>query len=250
MQTVLENAMQWHFADLKQAYIFGIYKALQKYDISTGVPFLIFKEHYVKNEIDKYISTMRTGYSVQSVDKYRTLRKAMALYAKYEYKFDDETITIIAAEIGKSVKDTKEIIRAGIDSTHYTDFYRKYADKDGKSTSEDVTTDTTANPERLFFKQWQAEMLFAAYETLDYRERSMVADHLGFCPECYGIYELGKDENGHSVKLLRKRKAYIDLAAEHMLSSPDTAFQIVNSAYEKILISLRLMSTSTLWNCG
>lgn len=195
MQTVLENAMQWHFADLKQAYIFGIYKALQKYDISTGVPFLIFKEHYVKNEIDKYI-------------------------------------------------------RAGIDSTHYTDFYRKYADKDGKSTSEDVTTDTTANPERLFFKQWQAEMLFAAYETLDYRERSMVADHLGFCPECYGIYELGKDENGHSVKLLRKRKAYIDLAAEHMLSSPDTAFQIVNSAYEKILISLRLMSTSTLWNCG
>ena len=32
-----------HFADLKQAYVFGIYKALQKYDISTGVPFLIFK---------------------------------------------------------------------------------------------------------------------------------------------------------------------------------------------------------------
>lgn len=150
MQTVLENAMQGHFADLKQAYVFGIYKALQKYDISTGVPFLIFKEHYVKNEIDKYISTMRQGYSVQSVDEYRTLRKAMALYAKYEYKFDDETITIIAAEIGKSVKDTKEIIRAGIDSTHYTDFYRKYADEDGKSTAEDVTTDTTANPERLF----------------------------------------------------------------------------------------------------
>lgn len=163
MQTVLENAMQGHFADLKQAYVFGIYKALQKYDISTGVPFLIFKEHYVKNEIDKYISTMRQGYSVQSVDEYRTLRKAMALYAKYEYKFDDETITIIAAEIGKSVKDTKEIIRAGIDSTHYTDFYRKYADEDGESTAEDVTTDTTANPERLFFKQWQAEALFTAY---------------------------------------------------------------------------------------
>ena len=82
---------------MKQAYVFGIYKALQKYDISTGVPFLVFKEHYVKNEIDKYISIMRKGYSVQSVDEYRTLRKAMALYAKYEYKFDDETITIIAA---------------------------------------------------------------------------------------------------------------------------------------------------------
>lgn len=164
----------------------------------------------------------------------------MALYAKYEYKFDDETITIIAAEIGKSVKDTKEIIRAGIDSTHYTDFYRKYADEGGESTAEDVTVDTTSNPERLFFKQWQAEALFTAYEALNYRERMTVADHLGFCPECYGIYELSKDENGNSVKLLRKGKAYIDLAAEHMLSSPDTAFQIVNGAYEKMLIELAI----------
>ena len=237
---VEKDAMQGHFADLKQAYVFGIYKALQKYDISTGVPFLIFKEHYVKNEIDKYISTMRKGYSVHSLDEYRTLRKAMSLYVKYEYKFDDETITIIADEIGKSVKNTKEIIRAGIDSTYYTDFYRKYADEDEESTAEDVTIDTTANPERLFFKQWQAEALFSAYEALDYRERSMVADHLGFCPECYGIYELGKDENGNSVKLLRKRKAYIDLAAEHMLSSPDTAFQIVNGAYDKMMIELAI----------
>ena len=80
MQMVQETAMQGHFADLKQAYIFGICKALQKYDISTGVPFLIFKEFYVKNEIDNYIRTMRQGYSVLSVDEYRTLKKAMALY--------------------------------------------------------------------------------------------------------------------------------------------------------------------------
>lgn len=188
MQTVQETAMQGHFADLKQAYAFGIYKALQKYDIATGVPFLIFKEFYVKNEIDAYISTMRQGYSVHSVDEYRTLKKAMALYTKYEYKFDEETITKIAAAIGKSIKDTKEIIRSGIDSTHYTDFYRRYADEDDESTAEDVTVDDTSNPERLFFKRWQAEALFDAYENLDYRERTMVADHLGFCTECYGIY--------------------------------------------------------------
>ena len=93
---------------------------------------------------------MRTGYSVQSVDEYRALKKAMALYAKHEYKFDDETISAIATKIGRSVKDTKEIIRAGIDSTHYTDFYRKYADEDGENTAEDVTVDTTSNSERLF----------------------------------------------------------------------------------------------------
>ena len=234
MQTVQETAMQGHFVDLKQAYVFGICKALQKYDISTGVPFLIFKEFYVKNETDDYIRTMRHGYSVQSLDEYRTLKKAMALYAKYEYRFDEDTITKIAAEIGKNIKDTKEIIRAGIDSTHYTDFYRRYADEDGESTAEDITIDNTTNPERLFFQEWQTDALFDAYENLDYRERTMITDYLGFCTECYGIYELGKDESGNSVKLLRKEKAYIDLAAEHMLSSPDSAFRIVNGAYEKM----------------
>ena len=157
----------------------------------------------------------------------------MALYGKYECKFDEETLTKIATEIGKSIKDTKEMIRSGIDSTHYTDFYRRYADEDGESTAEDVTTDDTSNPERLFIKHWQTEALFDAYESLDYRDRTMVADHLGFCPECYGIYELGRDETGNPVKLLRKGKAYIDLAAEHTLSSPDTAFRTVNGAYEK-----------------
>ena len=187
-----------------------------------------------RNKIRQHISAMRQGYSVHSVDEYQTLKKTMALYAKYECKFDEETLTKIAAEISKSIKDTKEIIRTGIDSMHYTDFYRKHADEDGESTAEDVTVDNTSNPERLFFRQWQTEALFDAYENLDYRERMMVADHLGFCPECYGIYELGRDENGQPVKLLRKDKAYIDLAAEHTLSSPDTAFRTVNGAYEKM----------------
>ena len=222
------------FCRLKASIYFRYLQSTEKNDISTGVPFLIFKEFYVKNEIDNYIRTMRQGYSVQSVDEYRTLKKAMALYAKYECNFTEETITKIAAEIGKSIKDTKEIIRAGIDSTHYTDFYRRYADEDGESTAEDIPADRTSDPERLFFKQWQTDALFDAYENLDYRERTMVADHLGFCTECYGIYELGKDENGKSVKILRKGKAYIDLAAEHTLSSPDTAFRIVNGAYEKM----------------
>ena len=56
----------------------------------------------------------------------------------------------------------------------------------------DITSDETSNPERQFFKQRQTDALFDAYENLDYREHTMVADHLGFCTECYGIYELGK----------------------------------------------------------
>lgn len=53
---------------------------------------------------------MRQDYSVQSVDEYRTLRKAMALYAKYEYKFDDETITIkLPPKSGKASRTPKKL---------------------------------------------------------------------------------------------------------------------------------------------
>lgn len=44
----------------------------------------------------------------------------------------------------------------------------------------------------------------------------------------------------YCVKLLRKRKACIYLTNEHMLSSSDTAFQIVTGAYEKMLIEFAI----------
>ena len=239
MNTVQEYSMRGHFVDLKQAAVFGILKALANYDVSLGVPFLVYKEHYVKNEVDEYIRTMRTGYTVQSSDEYKLLRKAMALYNKYR-KADDETIAHIAAEIGKSVKDTREIIAAGLRNMSYVEFYCRYADEDGASTAEDVARDDSTDPSKLFFDEWRAGAVFDRYEKLDIRERSMIADHLGFCRECHGILENGTDENGEKMLLFRQKKAYADLALQHTLSSPDTAYRIVHNAYDKILIDLAI----------
>ena len=237
MTAVQEYNMRGHFIDLKQAAVYGILKALSNYDISLGVPFLVYKEYYVKNEIDDYIRTMRTGYTVQSSDEYKLLRRAMALYKKYG-KSDDETIARIAAKIGKNVKDTSEIIAAGLRNMSNAEFYRQYADEDGESSAEDVTRDDTTDPAKIYFDEWRADAVFDRYEKLDIRERSMIADHLGFCRECHGILETGTDENGEKILLFRQKKAYADLALQHTLSSPDTAFRIVHKAYDKILIDL------------
>ena len=237
MSTVQEYSLRGHFIDLKQAAVYGILKALANYDISLGVPFLVYKEYYVKNEIGDYIRTMRTGYTVQSSDEYKLLRRAMALYNKCG-KSDDAAIAQIASEIDRSTKITKELIAAGLRNMSYADFYRKYADEDSESSSEDVTRDDTADPAKMFFAEWRADAVFDRYEKLDIRERSMISDRLGFCSECHGIFELGEDENGTPVKLFRQKKAYADLALQHTLSSPDTAYRIVHKAYDKILIDL------------
>ena len=43
--------------------------------------------------------------------------------------------------------------------------------------------------EQVFFASLQSEAVLNVFESLDYRERMLIAAHLGFCPECYETYE-------------------------------------------------------------
>ena len=83
MAIVQDYAMYGHFLDIKQAYVIRMLKSLQDYDISRGVPFIVYKEYAAMREVHEYIRTMRTGFTVQSNDEYLRLRKAMALFREY-----------------------------------------------------------------------------------------------------------------------------------------------------------------------
>ena len=132
MAIVQDYAMYGHFLDIKQAYVIGMLKALQDYDISRGVPFIVYKEYAAMREVHEYIRTMRTGFTVQSNDEYLRLRKAMALFREYDSKSDDATMEKIAEIIGTSKEDAAEIIRCGMQNMQFVDFYRQYADEDSE----------------------------------------------------------------------------------------------------------------------
>ena len=83
---VYEYAMHGHFVDLKQAFVLGTMEALQRYDISLGVPFLTYKKFYAMYAVHTYIRTMRTGYTVQSSYADENLRKVMRKFAEHEYR--------------------------------------------------------------------------------------------------------------------------------------------------------------------
>ena len=96
--------MQEHFADLKQAYIAGLLKALGKYT-PGGASFVSFKEYYAEREIFDYIRSMRTGFTIQSLAEYAKLRKAMAVWDKYDRSYTDATIEAVAAELREIADD-------------------------------------------------------------------------------------------------------------------------------------------------
>lgn len=236
INAVQRYAMQGHFIDIKETCVLGIFKALQEYS-DTTVPFITFKTRIMWEEIHSYIRTMRTGLTVQSDDEYLTLRKAMALFEKYGAKTDDETIAKIATEIDRSEETTTEILQAGFRNMQFIDFYRRYANEDSEESAEEVAPDHSSEPYKLLIRKMIYDGLWEAYQKLNYREKSMVAAHLGFCRECWSTHYADKtelNEYGEPIKIPFEKQAFIDIAYDHMLSSPSTADRTYRQAIDKM----------------
>ena len=239
---VQDYAMYGHFVDIKQAYVIGLLKALQEYDPARGVPFIVYKEYAAMREVHEYIRTMRTGFTIQSNDEYLRLRKAMRLFREYGGKADDNTIKKVADNIGTSTEDAAEIIRCGMQNMQFVDYYRQYADEDSEESREEIAHDSSAKPDKLFFKLERAEAVMAEFEKLNFRERAMVSAHLGFCMECYATHYYDADDLDEDGKPTRKplpEEAFIDIAIDHGLASPDTADKTYRRALDKMKSELK-----------
>ena len=234
---VNEYAMYGHFVDLKQAYAMGMMEALQRYDISRGVPFLVFKELPAMNAVHTYIRTMRTGYTVQSSYSDEQLREVMWQYAGHGYQYDDETIAAITTETGISTKNVEGILIGGLLNMNTTDFYRHYGGEDSEESMDEVAAHGTSQTEELYLRIERAEKVMSTFESLNNRERAIVADHLGFCRDCYAAHyyvQEDLDEDGKPKRKARRKIPFIELAAEHGLASPDTADKTYRRALEKM----------------
>ena len=234
---VNEYAMYGHFLDLKQTFVLGLMEALQRYDISRGIPFLVFKELPAMNAVHTYIRTMRTGYLVPSSYADEQLRKVMWQFSEHGYRYDEKTIAAISKETGIAPKNVEDILQGGLLNMSIADFYQHYGDEDGEERLEEVAADGTSQTEELYFRIEKAEEAMAAFEALNYRERAIVADHLGFCRDCYATHYYDTDDldgDGKPKRKPRRKVSFIELAVEHGLASPDTADKTYRRALEKM----------------
>ena len=185
MEAIKRYSMKGHFADIKQACVTGIFKALQNYDKDTHGSFITYKVRIMWNEIHEYIRQMRTGLTVPSENKYRTLRQIMRLYGEYGYSTD--AIRKISKEVNLSVKNVKGILLSGIENMNIADFYASYADEETEETHTDITSDTDFEPLRVLLANERVNYVKEAFEKLNYRERLVVSEYLAFCPDCFKV---------------------------------------------------------------
>ena len=227
-------SMEEHFAAIKQAMVYVLCKALINYDISIA-PFLPYAQRYMEREAHTYIRTMWTGYSVQSEFEYARLRKVMDIFNHSGGEFTEETISQVAAQIGESYDKTKSIIEGGILTENYVDVQSN--DEDDEQTTDFLLHDSSLNPENIYFKQKLYYILYEAYDSLEYTEKIMLAQHLGFCPECFSTHYTDKndlDENDKPKEKPIKPLPYTDIATGHGFSDADTAKRVCVKAFSKI----------------
>ena len=132
-------------------------------------------------------------------------------------------------------KNTKDIVEGGILTENYTDVHSN--DDDGEQTIDFLLPDSSLNPESIYFKQELYNKLYEAYDSLEYTEKIMLTQHLGFCPECFSTRYTDKtdlDENGNPKEKPIKPLPYTDIATDHGFSDADTAKKVCEKAIEKI----------------
>lgn len=110
------------------------------------------------------------------------------------------------------------------------------ADGEWEESSEERTVSPYPEPYEALQQQYRADALLAAWNTLNYREKEMLAAHLGFCPDCFGTLERTGESSAWYDCASRKRTPYADLAVDFGLSSPESAQRICEKAYKKMRI--------------
>ena len=170
-------AMTEHVPDIKQAAVCGILAALQMYDPAVGAPFATFQKRYIQDGIDDYIRTAQSGVITMTTDTYPVLRRIMAIYHLSGDNCGDDSVQRIADETGMDTKAVRRYIAIGTLNERRVDFYRQY-DEDGEETAEDISVDTTSQPDKLYFRAVLYDALHEDYDSLTYREQHTVAKHL------------------------------------------------------------------------
>ena len=177
-------AMTEHFADMKQAVVFGIWTALQKYDATVGTPFTVFQKRYISDSIEEYIRTAQSGVVTMTTDTYPVMKRIMAIYHQNGGNGSDKAIQIIADEIEMEYRTVKQYLAIGLLNERRAYFYKDY-DENGEETDEDVTVDYSSEPDKLYSRTVLYNALYSAYDRLSYREQRTLAKHLGFCYSCW-----------------------------------------------------------------
>lgn len=229
-------AMGGHFEDLKQTAVITLLLKAEKYNYKYRTGFHSYMAPIIEDCLHEYVRTMRRGCTVEEGGAYDDLRKVMAIFNILGGIADQETLNTVSAETGIEIGKVAAMIQAAHRNMQCIDIFRSFDtdSEEPEDSREELAVSHYPDPYKTLEKECMSEILFTAWDSLDYREQAIVADRLGFCPKCFTtLRRVGSSGEWYNC-IPRKRIPFEDIAVRHGLSSADTAANEYKDALKKL----------------
>ena len=210
--------------DYKLACVRAMLEVLPGYDPNGGASFLTYAHHDIENAMIGQRKNEEGG-SFASLDEYKAVRKAGRLYLENQEK-TREAVKAFAEAEHCSEQTAAAHLATALNNRSRADFYpRTERDDDGNlfERDPDVSHDNHWDYASVLWGWVQTEWVQEAFETLSFREQTLLEKHNAICMTCGRVSDW------------RKRVGFEDLAVLFEGSGASGAERAYQRALEKMM---------------
>ena len=170
------------FLDYKMTCVVAVIERFSDYDPSTGADFTTYLYPFITDALLS-CRMLEEIWSVDSLDQYKKIR---GIAWKYRTSGENtkKTISEYAAEKNCKQETAAEYLNAAKGIRSRQSFYVSRQDEDSEETGEDVSRDDHWDYAEILWNGIKAEAIQKAFDTLDYREQTLLEKRNAICMHC------------------------------------------------------------------
>ena len=170
------------FLDYKMTCIVAVIERFSDYDPSTGADFTTYLYPFITDALLS-CRMLEESWSVDSLDQYKKIR-GIAWKYRTSGEHAQKTISEYAAEKNCKQETAAEYLKAAKGLRSRQSFYVSRQDEDSEETGEDVSRDDHWDYAEILWNGIKAEAIQKAFDTLDYREQTLLEKRNAICMHC------------------------------------------------------------------
>ena len=170
------------FLDYKMTCVVAVIERFSDYDPSTGADFTTYLYPFITDALLS-CRMLEESWSVDSLDQYKKIR-GIAWKYRTSGEHAQKTISEYAAEKNCKQETAAEYLKAAKGLRSRQSFYVSRQDEDSEETGEDVSRDDHWDYAEILWNGIKAEAIQKAFDTLDYREQTLLEKRNAICMHC------------------------------------------------------------------
>lgn len=212
------------FLDYKMTCVVAVIERFLDYDSGTGADFTTYLYPFITDALLS-CRMLEESWSVDSLDQYKKIR-GIAWKYRTSGETTQTTISEYAAEKNCKQETAAEYLKAAKGLRSRQLFYVSRQDEDSEETGEDVSRDDHWDYAEILWNGIKAEAIQKAFDTLDYREQTLLEKRNAICMRC------GR------VSPISSRSSFEELATLFEGSGTSGAERAYRKALDKLTVAL------------